>query len=47
MDFQHLIEAKAVGMADDDGRRTAGGNAGKGCQSMSPGRIDLKTAWPG
>src|SRR6266481_8325506 len=28
-------------------RRTEGGNAGNGFQSMSSGRIDLKTVWPG
>jgi hypothetical protein len=28
-------------------RRTEGGNAGNGFQSMSSGRTDLKTAWPG
>jgi hypothetical protein len=32
-----------------DGRRVLvdGGNAGKGFQSVSSGRIDRKTPWPG
>ena len=41
------VRAGSEGWPTMTARRTAGGKAGKGCQSMSSGRIDLKTAWPG
>jgi hypothetical protein len=46
------LDANNVGagfrrFADDHREASGGGNAGKGCQSMSSGRIDRKTAWPG
>ena len=43
-DPDHL-RSGLIGLADEHGQAD-GGNAGNGFHSMSPGRIDLKTASP-
>jgi CheY-like chemotaxis protein len=41
------VGAGLRGLTDNDCQANRGGNAAKSFQSMSSGRTDLKTAWPG